>query len=112
MTGLHAIAPDTLIDETLDFDNAAGVALDFAEKDGHTVVVITGDHATGGVTILDGNIPSRNVGLNFATPGHTAVMLPVYAYGPASEKFTGIYDNTELFQKILASYKFRKLKLA
>jgi len=104
----HAHAADTLIDETLDFDRAAGIALDFAVKEGNTLVVITADHETGGVTITGGDRKSKTVKLSFSTPGHTAVMVPVYAFGPGSGKFTGIYDNTELFQKILDSWKFGK----
>jgi alkaline phosphatase len=104
----HAHAADTLIDETLDFDKAIGVALDFAQEDGQTLVVITADHETGGVTIVGGDMKAKNVKLAFSTAGHTAVMVPVYAFGPGSVKFTGIYDNTQLFQKILNSYKFRK----
>lgn len=106
----HANYADTLIDETLDFDKAVGVALDFAQKDGHTLVVITADHETGGVTIIDGDIQAHKVKLNFSTKDHTAVMVPVYAFGPGAEKFTGIYDNTELFQKILTCYGFKQLK--
>ena len=106
----HANSADTLIDETLDFDKAVGVALDFAKNDGHTLVVITGDHETGGVTIIGGDKQAHKVILNFSTKDHTAVMIPVYAYGPGAEKFSGIYDNTELFQKILTSYGFRQLK--
>jgi alkaline phosphatase len=106
----HANTADTLIDETLDFDKTVGVALDFAQKDGHTLVVITADHETGGVTIIDGDIQTHKVKLNFSTTDHTAVMVPVYAFGPGAEKFTGIYDNTELFQKILTCYGFKKLK--
>jgi alkaline phosphatase len=104
----HAHAADTLIDETLDFDKAIGVALDFAQEDGQTLIVITADHETGGVTIIGGDMKAKNVKLAFSTAGHTAVMVPVYAFGPGSVKFTGIYDNTQLFQKILNSYKFRK----
>lgn len=104
----HAHASDTLIDETLDFDKAIGIALDFAREDGRTLVVITADHETGGVTIIGGDRKAKNVKLAFSTTGHTAVMVPVYAYGPGSGKFTGIYDNTQLFQMILNSYKFRK----
>lgn len=44
---VHLNVADTLIDETLDFDKAVGVALDFAKNDGHTLVVITADHETG-----------------------------------------------------------------
>jgi alkaline phosphatase len=104
----HANYADTLIDETLDFDKAVGVALDFAQTDGHTLVVITADHETGGVTITGGDLMTHMVKLNFSTKDHTAVMVPVYAFGPYAENFTGIYDNTELFQKILTCYRFKK----
>jgi alkaline phosphatase len=106
----HANYADTLIDETLDFDKAVGVALDFAKNDGHTLVVITADHETGGVTITGGNLQTHKVKLSFSTKDHTAVMIPVYAFGPGAEKFTGIYDNTEIFRKILAGYRFKPSK--
>jgi len=106
----HANVADTLVDETLDFDKAVGVALDFAKNDGHTLVVITADHETGGVTITGGDILSHKVKLNFSTKDHTAVMVPVYAFGPGAEKFTGIFDNTELFQKILSCFGFGQVK--
>jgi alkaline phosphatase len=102
----HSNHADTLIDETLDFDKAVGEVLDFARNEGHTLVVITADHETGGVTITGGDWQTHKVELNFSTKGHTAVMVPVYAYGPGAEKFAGIYDNTELFHKMLASYGF------
>lgn len=102
----HANIADTLVDETLDFDKAVGVALDFARTDGHTLVVITADHETGGVTIVDGNRASQTVKLNFSTKDHTAVMVPVYAFGPCADKFSGIYDNTDIFKKILSSFDF------
>ena len=98
----HSNYADTLIDETLDFDRAAGEVLDFAQIEGHTLVVITADHETGGVTITGGDRKTLTVVLNFSTKDHTAVMVPVYAYGPGAEKFAGIYDNTEIFYKFLA----------
>jgi len=106
----HDQRADTVVDETLDFDKAVGVALDFAEKEGHTLVIVTADHETGGVTIVGGNRTARTVKLNFSTKNHTAVMVPVYAYGPGAEEFTGIYDNTDIFKKILASFRFRNNK--
>lgn len=102
----HANIADTLVDETLDFDKAVGVALDFAGTDGHTLVVITADHETGGVTIIDGDIQSHKVKLNFSTKDHTAVLVPVYAFGPDADKFSGIYDNTDIFKKILSSFSW------
>jgi alkaline phosphatase len=106
----HANAADTVVDETLDFDKAVGVAIDFAKADGHTLVVVTADHETGGVTITGGNIAAKKVKLSFSTKDHTAVMIPVYAYGPGAENFVGIYDNTDIFKKILASFRFKSPK--
>jgi alkaline phosphatase len=106
----HANVADTVVDETLDFDKAVGVAIDFAEADGHTLVIVTADHETGGVTITGGNIAAKKVKLSFSTKDHTAVMIPVYAYGPGAENFVGIYDNTDIFKKILASFRFKNLK--
>jgi alkaline phosphatase len=106
----HANAADTLIDETLDFDKAIGVALDFAKNDGHTLVVVTSDHETGGVTITGGDKQAHTVKLSFSTKGHTAVMIPVYAYGPGSEKFNGIYENTDIFKKIITAFGFVPLQ--
>jgi alkaline phosphatase len=106
----HLGSADTTVDETLDFDEAVGVALDFAKKDGHTLVVITADHETGGVTIISGDRAAHTVNLAFSTKNHTAVMVPVYAFGPSAEKFAGSYDNTDIFKKIFTSYGFTPVK--
>ena len=103
----HANVADTVVDETLDFDKAVGVALDFAEKDKHTLVIITADHETGGVTITGGDQKNHKVKLNFSTKDHTAVMVPAYAFGRGSESFNGIYDNTGIIHKILQAYSFK-----
>jgi alkaline phosphatase len=106
----HTNSADTLVDETLDFDKTIGAVLDFAKKDGHTLVIITADHETGGVTITGGDRMAHKVNLSFSTREHTAVMVPVYAFGPGAQKFIGIYDNTEIFKKILESFRFVKAK--
>jgi alkaline phosphatase len=103
----HQNVADTLIDETLDFDKAVGAALDFAENDGHTLVVVTADHETGGVTIVDGDRDTHKVKLNFSTHDHTAVMVPVYAFGPGAGNFSGICNNTDIFRKIRSAFGFK-----
>ncbi len=106
----HANAADTLIDETLDLDKAVGLALDFAEKNKNTLVILTADHETGGVTITGGDMKTGDVKLSFSTKDHTAVMVPVFAYGPGALNFTGVYDNTELPKKILGIFRFTQKK--
>lgn len=88
-----------VVEETMDFDKAIGKALDFAKKEGHTLVVITADHETGGLALTGGNITTGEVIGCFALKDHTAVMVPVFAYGPGAEKFTGIFENTDFFTK-------------
>jgi len=106
----HANEAEATIDETLDFDRAIGVALDYAKKDRSTLVIVTADHETGGITILGGDIKSRQTKLHFSTKSHSAVMLPVYASGPGAGNFTGIYDNTDLQKKILNAFRFNGKK--
>jgi len=103
----HDNNAEVLTDEVLDFDEAVGIALDYAKKDGHTLVVVTADHETGGVTIVNGNMKSHTVKLNFSSKGHTAVMVPVFAFGPGAENFSGIFDNTTFLGKFLSCYKFK-----
>jgi alkaline phosphatase len=89
-----------IISETIDFDKAVGKAIDFARKDGETLVIVTADHETGGFTILKGGIRDPEVEGAFSTGGHTGVMVPVFAYGPGAENFAGIYENTDIFHKM------------
>jgi alkaline phosphatase len=95
---------DYLMAEMLDFDRAVGNALDFAEKDGNTLVVITGDHETAGFALTDGNLAEQTIQGQFITWLHTGTFVPVFAYGPGAEKFTGFYENTEFFIKFLEYY--------
>ena len=76
------------------------LALDFAEKDGETLVIITADHETGGMAITGGNPETGMVKGAFPTGGHTGVMVPVFSYGPGAEEFIGIMDNTEIHSKM------------
>ncbi len=87
-----------MAEELFDFDRTIGKVLEWAEKDGHTLVVVTADHATGGLTLLDGNLEGRNVKVNFSSKGHNGILVPVYAYGPHAEEFVGIHENAEIGQ--------------
>ena len=95
-----------IVEETLDFDRAIGKALEFASSNKETLVVITADHETGGMTITGGDIEKGEVTGKYTTKGHTAVMVPVFAYGAGAEKFTGVYKNTEVFDKIKEAFGF------
>jgi len=83
----------------LDFDKSIGAVLDWAEKDGETLVIVTADHETGGFAVNIGSTQDSLV-TEFTTDYHTAEMIPVFAYGPGAEMFSGIYENTEIYRKM------------
>ena len=96
-----------LMAEMLDFDRAVGKAIDFAEEDGNTLVIITGDHETGGFSLLDGDEANNNVEGGFLTTQHTGSMVPVFAFGSGAKEFIGVYENSEIFYKMKAQLGFK-----
>src|SRR5690606_21429763 len=84
--GGHANNSEFIITEMIDFDKAVGEVLDFAKKDGNTLVIVTADHETGGYSINSGSSLDTIVA-GFTTKGHTAALIPVFAYGPGAELF-------------------------
>lgn len=97
----HAHDNDWLIDEMLDFDKAVGVALDYAEKDGNTLVIVASDHETGGYAVTDGDELSGVALGEFITTFHTADMVPLFAHGPGAAAFAGVYKNTGIFHRMM-----------
>ena len=163
----HANDAAQTLEETKAFDDAVKVALDFAKRDGHTLVIVTADHECAGFNIIEkgtftnaeaaapptnndggnpannsttlrttGNVkdPSRSTGpingsgagnvknfapatfrtaddpagttdgstdaslwLTYLSGNHTGADVPVFGYGPSSEKVSGEIDNTDLF---------------
>ena len=98
----HENNQEYLISEMIDFDNAVGVGLDFAEKDPQTLVIVTADHETGGFAIHNGSIKDKIVSESkFTCEEHTAAMVPIFAHGPGSFAFAGIGDNTVVGRTII-----------
>lgn len=104
--GGHANSTPYIVKEMLDMDVALGLALEFAAQNRETLVILTADHETGGMTINGGNIGTGTVTAKYTTKDHSAVMVPVFAYGPGAEEFTGIFKNTEIFNKIKNLFGF------
>ena len=90
-----------ILSEFKEFDKTLREVIDYAKEDGNTLVIVTADHETGGLSLVGGNYKKGRVNGKFNTGGHTATMVPVFSFGPASEKFTGIYENTTIFDKML-----------
>jgi alkaline phosphatase len=106
--GGHDNNIDYLIEEVIDFDHAVGEAFDFADRHPGTLVVVTADHETGGLSIIDGDLAKGEIITSFSTDDHSGVMVPVLAYGRGAAEFTGIYENTAIFHKIMALLSFNE----
>ncbi len=87
--------------ETLDFDRAIGAALKFAASNGETLIIVTADHETGGMTLNGGDYKTGKVTGKFTSGGHTGIAVPVYAFGPGAEQFTGFMENTDIAKKMM-----------
>jgi len=97
----HDNNAEYLIAEVLDFDKTVGLAMDYAELIGNTLVIVLADHETGGFTLATNDGDYSTIKPTFASNGHSTTLIPVLAYGPGAEKFKGIYQNNEIFNKIL-----------
>jgi alkaline phosphatase len=137
----HALDADRWVSDILACDQAIGVALDFARKDGKTLLVVAPDHGTGGPAYIgqrghdpegpvettgfpdyvdsngDGfpdNVPRRPMAIGWASSptftkdttyvgDHVADDVPIFAYGPGSERVHGALDNTDVFRIMAAA---------
>ena len=81
------------IQETLAFDRAVKAVLDWAEGCDDTLVVVTADHETGGLKVVNGakgEVPE----VTWISGNHTAVNVPLFAWGLDSERLAGEHENT------------------
>lgn len=167
----HANDAAQTIGETLAFDDAVKVALEFAQRDRNTLVIVTADHECAGFNIIgqgsftnaeattppanqsgtsstrtpvraQGGVldPARSTGpvngsgsanpanfapatfrtaddpegvqdgdpeaslwLTYLSGNHTGADVPLYGYGPGSQRFVGDQDNTDLYDSLVAS---------
>ncbi len=107
--GGHANDSEYIISEFQEFDQLIHKVMDWAKKDGETLVVVTADHETGGYTIQPGSTQDSLV-TAFTTTKHSGDFIPVFAYGPGSEMFGGIYENTDIYFKMRSALGFEEVK--
>lgn len=99
--GGHKNDLEYVVREMLDFDKLVGQAMEFVDKNPETLLIVTADHETGGLSLIDGSITKGYVQGSFSTNDHTAISVPVFAYGSGAHVFSGVYQNTEIYTKIM-----------
>ncbi len=82
--------------QTILFDQAVEVALDFAVRDKHTLVIVTADHETGGLAINGGSPDGQKLDIKWTSNGHTGATVPLYGYGPGAQRLSGFHENTDI----------------
>ena len=96
-----------MIEEFKDFDETIMDLINFVTEDQETLLIITADHETGGLKIL--NQKNGFALFKWATGSHTSEPVGVYAYGPGAELFNGMMDNTDIHYKILEAIDYMNL---
>ncbi len=109
----HANEIDLLMGEVLALSDAVQTAVDYLDEKGEldkTLILVTADHETGGLTIVG---PYKKVGVgreemefNFSSNQHTAVAVRVHAHGPGSELAQGRQDQTNIFRTMKTALDF------
>lgn len=94
----HACHSNLLVEsvhETLELGNAVQVALDWMSTRTDTLLLVTADHETGGLSVTADNGANEYPDATFSSIWHTSADVPVYATGPNADLVTGVMDNTE-----------------
>lgn len=79
------------------FNQAIAEFMQYAFYHPETVIIITADHETGGLTVTD------NGDFAYTTTDHTNSDVPVFAYGKGAEYFDGTtVENTDIPKRIAA----------
>jgi alkaline phosphatase len=105
----HANDATNAITDTIDFDAAVVVAQSYAATNPNALVVVTGDHETGGMSVSLS--PTGNPGedgpfympdatpfyVNWTTTTHTAADVPTTAQGAYAGLLNGTSENTHIY---------------
>jgi alkaline phosphatase/streptomycin-6-phosphatase len=114
----HAADPCGQLGETIAFDAAIAVVLDYAARHPEALVIVTADHAHTSQIVPDPWSGGRHPGVSstlitkegalmtigYATniagglQSHTGSQVRVAAQGPGAEALRGVHDQTELFR--------------
>jgi alkaline phosphatase/fibronectin type 3 domain-containing protein len=94
----HAAGSTTLpemVHETLELSRAVQVAVDWVANRADTLIIVTADHETGGLTVTKDNGAGNYPTVTWASPyAHTSANVPAYAYGLDAVRVSGTLDNT------------------
>jgi len=95
----------TITEEMIDIGRAISIALDYQRRHPETLVIATGDHETGGISLTYDQ--SREIVMRYASGAHTGTLIPLFATGPGAERFAGVIRNDEVGRILLSMVRGR-----
>ena len=104
----HNNDTEGLVEEMREFDRTLQMLILYVEQNPETLLVVTGDHETGGVAVSYNEFQtgsSAPVKLRYTTKGHSGTLVPIFAYGAGAETFAGIMKNKDIPIKIMKILK-------
>jgi alkaline phosphatase len=87
---------EAVMDGMRELNEAVAEVLRTVAPRGDTLVLVTADHDTGGLSLVDGYYEDGEATVRWASGDHSSQWVPLFAFGPGSEDFTGVMDNTEV----------------
>jgi alkaline phosphatase len=100
----HSNDIERMVPEVVEFARAVEVAVAWASERDDTLIIVTADHETGGLSVRKGRGVGQAPRVRWSTTGHTGVRVPLYAWGPGAERLTGVVDNTDIYRVMMAFY--------
>lgn len=91
------------VHETIEFSYAVQKVIAWAANRSDTLILVTADHETGGLTVTENTDDDGYPIVSWSTTNHTGVNVPLYAWGVNAQLISGVIDNTELFSIATAS---------
>ena len=122
--------------ETISFDEAVRVAIDYVSKHENTSLIVTADHETGGLSIinhnLSTNVPTQamteeerrqlridrinNVTVGWTTDSHTSTNVPLYSWCADNPRYLNytIINNVDIFKEMesILSYNYQTTSIS
>jgi alkaline phosphatase len=89
-----------MIPEVLELDSVVQAIVEDPQVMTSTLVVVTADHETGGLSVVQANGPGILPEVTWSTDYHTGVNVPLFAQGMSARWFETVSDNTEIFEAI------------
>jgi alkaline phosphatase len=83
--------------ETIEFGKTIQETIAWASGRTDTLILVTADHETGGLTVTGDNGAGNYPGATWTGTGHTGAKVPVYAWGFGAFQVSGVMDNTGFF---------------